>query len=168
MGHRTSEHLSSPLIRSSLQSCNSAFALVNQCLIRAHRLLDGNGGLVNRTRVKPSLRVLVEPFLKQKQPNKRYMVADREVLGGSSQVGHRQLELNHLARFDRIYRRRQRIGNSGGWLRGRLHRHLWCRRRLFFNGRSRDYQWTGSHGCGRRGLRRWRLGRSVSVLTLFF
>jgi hypothetical protein len=48
------------------------FALLNQCLIRAHRLLDGNGGLWNRTRVKPSLRVLVEPFLKQKQPNQRY------------------------------------------------------------------------------------------------
>jgi hypothetical protein len=46
-----------------------------------------------------------------------------------------------------------------GWLRGRLHRHLWCRRSLFFNSR---YRWTWSHGYDRRGLRRWRRGLSDS------
>jgi hypothetical protein len=52
-----------------------------------------------------------------------------------------------------------------GWLRGRLHRHLWCRRSLFFNGRSGDYRWTWSHGCDRRVLRRWRLGRSYNEVN---
>jgi hypothetical protein len=43
-------------------------ALLSQCVIRAHALLDGNGGLEARPRkVHLSLRVLVHPFLKENE-----------------------------------------------------------------------------------------------------
>jgi hypothetical protein len=42
-------------------------ALVGQCAIHAHQLLAGNGGLDGRKTVRPSLRILVHPFLEKNQ-----------------------------------------------------------------------------------------------------
>jgi hypothetical protein len=41
--------------------------LVNQCIIRSHQLLQGNGGLENRRKTTPSLRLLIHPFLKKSE-----------------------------------------------------------------------------------------------------
>jgi hypothetical protein len=46
-------------------------ALLNQCVFHASGLLEGNGGLEGPNKIRPSLRILVHPFLEENEQSLR-------------------------------------------------------------------------------------------------